>query len=62
MVQRVYSMKIDVLTLAVIKCQSCGISRCVDLDIAVNVVEELGASVFRMVQEIYAVWGKTGIV
>jgi len=55
-------MKIDVLTLAVIKCQSCGISRCVDLDIAVNVVEELGASVFRMVQEIYAVWGKTGIV
>jgi hypothetical protein len=55
-------MKIDVLTLAVIKCQSCGISHCVDLDIAINVVEELDVSVFRIVQEICAVWGKSGIV
>jgi len=32
------------------------------LDIAINVVEEIAASIFRIVQEIYAVWGKTGII
>jgi hypothetical protein len=32
------------------------------LDIAMNVVEELAASVFRIVQEIKAVWEKTVIV
>jgi hypothetical protein len=32
------------------------------LDIGVSVVEELAASVFRIVQEKYAVGGKTGIV